>query len=128
LSALIANPDVQVLVAEVEQEIVGLSCLNPTDRPGYLHHSTPIELCRFYLHLDWIGCGIGSKLMAETLRRAAVTGYDICWLRVWQVNKGAINFYRQWGFTTISADDYATDNTMLPVWVMIHAFSQKRKM
>jgi GNAT superfamily N-acetyltransferase len=123
LAEWIANPEIQILVAQVEQQIVGLAALNPTYRPSFLRRPTPVELCRFYVHLDWIGCGVGSKLMTQALHQAALTSYGLCWLRVWQGNKSAIQFYRRWGFTTISADDYAVGTTLLPVWVMVHPLS-----
>lgn len=125
LAELIATADIQTLVAETEKQIVGLVSLNPTYRPSYLRRPTPIELGRFYLHLDWIGCGVGSHLMTQALRQAAAAGYGLCWLRVWQGNKSAIHFYRRWGFTTISADFHALGNTMLPMWVMIHTLAAK---
>jgi GNAT superfamily N-acetyltransferase len=125
LAEWITNPEIQVMVAEVEQQIIGMVALNPTDRPSYLRRSAPVELCRYYLHLDWVGCGVGAKLMTSVLRHAHLTGYGICWLRVWQGNKTAIQFYRRWGFTTISADDYAVGNTTVPVWVMIHPIANK---
>jgi GNAT superfamily N-acetyltransferase len=127
LSEWIANPEIQVMVAEVEQGIIGLACLNPTFRLSYLHRPTPVELCRFYLHLDWIGFGVGSTLMTQALRKAALTGYGICWLRVWQGNKAAIQFYRRWGFTTIAADYYTIGDNLVPVWVMLHTLSGREE-
>jgi GNAT superfamily N-acetyltransferase len=113
------------LVAELDRQIVGLVSLNPTLRPSYLRRAAAIELGRFYLHPDWVGYDIGSKLMAQALRQAAQTGYAICWLRVWQGNKSAIDFYRRWGFTTISADYYAEGSTLVPVWVMINTIQER---
>jgi GNAT superfamily N-acetyltransferase len=123
LADLIANHEVQTMVAEVDQQIVGLACLNPTYRPTYLRRPKPVELGRFYLHLEWMGFGVGSALMVQALRQAAMQSFDICWLRVWQGNKSAIQFYRRWGFTTISADYYAVGSTLVPVWVMIHTLT-----
>jgi GNAT superfamily N-acetyltransferase len=125
MTEMIVNSEIQTMVAEINQQIVGLASLNPAYRPSYLRRPTPIELGRFYLHLDWIGYGLGSKLMTQALRQAAATGYGICWLRVWQGNKRAIQFYRRWGFTTISADYYAVGSTLVPVWVMIHTLTSK---
>jgi ribosomal protein S18 acetylase RimI-like enzyme len=122
---LIANPEIQIVVAEIEQSVVGMACLNPTYQLSYLRQPAPVELTRLYLHPDWVGYGVGSKLMTHSLRQAAMTGYGICWLRVWQGNKAAIHFYRRWGFTTISADYYAVGNELVPVWVMIHPLSSK---
>jgi predicted N-acetyltransferase YhbS len=70
-----------------------------------------------------VGFGVGSALMVQALRQAAMQSFDICWLRVWQGNKSAIQFYRRWGFTTISADYYAVGSTLVPVWVMIHTLT-----
>lgn len=127
MAELIANPAIQTIVAEVEGQIVGLASLNPTHCPSYLRRANPVELGRFYLHLDWIGCGVGSKLMAQALERAAAAGYGLCWLRVWQGNQTALSFYRRWGFTTISADYYPIGSTLIPVWVMIHSLSSQEE-
>jgi diamine N-acetyltransferase len=127
ITELIANPEIQIVVAEIEQSVVGMACLNPTYRPSYLRRPTPVELTRFYLHPDWVGCGVGSKLMTYSLRQAAMTGYSLCWLRVWQGNTAAIHFYRRWGFTTIAAESYTVGNMLVPVWVMIHPLSSKEE-
>ena len=127
LAGMIENPEIQFLVAEIEQRIVGVICLNPTYRPGYLRRASQVELCQFYVHRDWIGYGVGSSLITLALRQAALTGYGICWLRVWQGNKSAINFYRRWGFTTIAADYYSVGDTVLPVWVMIHPLAGREE-
>jgi diamine N-acetyltransferase len=118
---LLATPEIQLLVAEIDMQVVGFACLNPSDRPTYLRHSAAVELCHVYLHPDWIGHGVGSKLIEQSLQRAAATGYEICWLRVWQGNKIAIDFSRRWGFAIISADTYAIGDATVPVWIMIHS-------
>jgi ribosomal protein S18 acetylase RimI-like enzyme len=115
----IATSAIQILVAEVEQTIIGLVGLDPNPQPSYLHQSASAELCRFYLHPDWIGNGIGSTLMTHMLDHAMEKGYRLCWLRVWQGNKTAIHFYRRWGFKTITTSSYDANGYALPVWVMI---------
>jgi GNAT superfamily N-acetyltransferase len=127
LAGTIANPEIQLFVAEVEQTVVGVVALNPSYRPDYLRQPAVVELSRFYLHLDWIGYGIGSALIAHALQQAARTGYRIVWLRVWQGNKTAIQFYQRWGFKTIASDSYAVGDTLIPVWVMIHSLTSDAK-
>jgi diamine N-acetyltransferase len=124
LATMIANPEVQLLVAEIGEQLAGLACLNPTKAPIYLRRVRPIELCRVYLQREWIGQGVGSQLMTYALRQAADKRYGVCWLRVWQGNKSAINFYKRWRFAIVAADKYAIGNTSVPLWLMVHSLSK----
>ena len=48
--------------------------------------TNPIELERLYVDKSAIGCGIGSKLMQDCLKRANKLNHDIIWLGVWENN------------------------------------------
>lgn len=63
-----------------------------------LDHLKALEIERLYAVKDWIGKGIGSKLMQHCLDYAFQQGYDVVWLGVWEHNPRAIQFYKQWGF------------------------------
>ncbi len=125
LAEMIANPDIQLMVAEVGSELVGLVCLNPTQAPSYLRNVRPVELYSVYVQHEWSGQGVGSQLMRHSLRQAAALGYGVCWLRVWQGNKSAIHFYQRWGFAIVAADAYAIGDTTVPLWLMVHSLSQE---
>lgn len=66
----------------------------------------PVELRRLYVESDLTGRGIGRRLMAAVLDRAAADGHDVVWLGVWEHNHGAQRFYRAHGFVEVGRHDF----------------------
>lgn len=86
------------LLAEIGGSPVGYAklLLESTEEP--IKAEKPIELCRLYLKKDFIGKGVGRKLMDECLSIAARHGCDVMWLGVWEFNQRAQRFYEKQGF------------------------------
>jgi ribosomal protein S18 acetylase RimI-like enzyme len=61
-----------------------------------------IELKRIYVLREYHSQQIGSALISFALRKAALLGYELLWLGVWEENKKAISFYLKHGFTDIN--------------------------
>ena len=58
----------------------------------------PIELCRIYTITNYIGKGIGAKMMKEVLKISRELKADLIWLGVWEFNEQAVKFYKRFGF------------------------------
>jgi GNAT superfamily N-acetyltransferase len=43
----------------------------------------PIEIVRLYVRQDWLGKGVGARLMQACLDEAVKQGCDTVWLDVW---------------------------------------------
>ena len=57
-----------------------------------------IELQRIYVVKNYIGKGVGAKLMQTCLEFGTKNGFDDIWLGVWERNEKAMQFYFRWGF------------------------------
>lgn len=97
LRAELSNPEILILVAEQENEILGYVKLVPGGGED-LKFDRPIEIARLYSAVRAIGNGIGKKLVAAVCDFARKNNYDGIWLGVWQKNFRAVNFYQREGF------------------------------
>lgn len=97
LRSELTNPEIVILVAEQENEILGYVKLVPGGSED-LKFIRPIEIARLYSAVHAIGNGIGKKLVAAVRDFARKNNYDGIWLGVWQKNFRAVNFYQREGF------------------------------
>ena len=97
-AAELVDPASVFLMAEIEGALVGFARLLEGESPAFLDAKKPIELVRIYAGKEWIGQGVGSALMRESLEEAVRKGCDVIWLGVWEQNERAIRFYYRWGF------------------------------
>jgi ribosomal protein S18 acetylase RimI-like enzyme len=95
------DPSNSFLVAEVSGVPVGYARLRSGPAPPAVPGSHPMEIVRFYSVKEWIGRGVGPRLMQECLDVAAETGHDTLWLDVWEQNERAIAFYKKWEFIVV---------------------------
>jgi ribosomal protein S18 acetylase RimI-like enzyme len=72
-----------------------------------------------YVLPEWIGKGIGTKLIKKSLGAALEGGYHSCWLRVWDGNERAIMFYRNWGFREVGSEAYYVGQCRETVVLMV---------
>lgn len=119
IRAELNNPAIIYFVAAVQAKLCGYAKLEPTPLPEGIDIPKPIELARLYASLGWMGKGIGTKLMEAGLEVALQTGYKSCWLRVWEKNEQAIEFYRRSGFSKAGSEPYSVGRTSEMVLIMI---------
>jgi ribosomal protein S18 acetylase RimI-like enzyme len=94
--ALMADPGVVLLVAEVEANLAGYIVM----RFDSYHADVPIEIETLYIQDSFAGRGIGSALLTHARSIAmARTGDRAIWLIVNSQNEKAISFYRSRGMT-----------------------------
>jgi ribosomal protein S18 acetylase RimI-like enzyme len=99
----LAEPSTLFLIAEVSGVAAGYAKLAEAEVPSVVRGERPVELNRIYLETQWIGRGVGARLMDACLEMAAAAGYKVMWLGVWEHNRRAIDFYHKWGFTEVGA-------------------------
>lgn len=102
LNVLFMRENGEILVAEQEDGIVGLACMEYVDRPG-----TPYRLPAKHCHIEEFVVdehhrrqGIGKTLFDFVKRRAAKRGFFRIELGMWEFNEGALKFYESMGFRT----------------------------
>jgi GNAT superfamily N-acetyltransferase len=118
----LANPASTFLLLETGGTPAGYAHLQKSQPPTCITGLKPVELCRFYLLQDWIGKGLGSRLMRACIDQAQGRGGDVLWLGVWQKNTRAIAFYQKWGF------EIAGTQTFLLGSDLQHDFVMQRKL
>lgn len=92
LEKWISSPNGVLLVAESGPDVIGfrLAAYNPDSRDGYLH---TIAVKQAYRNQ-----GVGTQLMAETLRRLEVLGCNHVVALVQEGNESTLGFLRKNGF------------------------------
>ncbi len=86
------------LIAEIENEAVGYAKIILDSREPEITGEKLIELARLYSKQEFLGKGIGAKLMEECFGEAEKRGCDCMWLGVWEYNSRAQAFYKKYGF------------------------------
>ncbi|MDG7008226.1 MAG: GNAT family N-acetyltransferase [Nitrososphaerota archaeon] len=92
LAERLASPNVKMLVAVSEGEVVGFASLRTEG-----HGAT--ELSGIVVLQSASGAGIGSRLLRKSFALAARLGFRAMTVRTEALNKRAIGFYRKNGFT-----------------------------
>lgn len=97
----IEDPDYEIIVAELEQKIVGVLILfqeNYSDDLVIAPFSTIENICT---HPDYRHLGVGQGLFAEAESIARLKKHQFIDLLVWESNQNAISLYQRNGFLTI---------------------------
>jgi GNAT superfamily N-acetyltransferase len=125
LKSELTAPGIIYLLATVETTPCGYSKLEPTAPPLEIDCSNPIELVRLYVLPEWVGKGIGTKLIKASLDAALGGGHLSCWLRVWEGNERAIMFYRNWGFREVGSEPYYVGKCCETVVLMVRVLKEE---
>ncbi|UFJ42325.1 N-acetyltransferase family protein [Brevibacillus humidisoli] len=87
-----------LIVAELNGEVVGYSCLSKfRDKPAYAH-TTELSV---YISSRCRGRGVGSALMREILQLAATHGYHTVIAGVTGGNQASVKLHEKFGFAYI---------------------------
>jgi len=103
--ALLAQPSTAVLVADVNDNLVGYAVVTfDAECPAAAGSTT--ELATLYVQEHFAGRGIGSSLLAQAAALAARRCGTPLWLTVNAKNSRAIAFYRDRGYTKIGISQF----------------------
>ena len=102
----IADPDVLLFLGLISNTLCAYIKLQPTSVRERICGANPIELLRLYVLAGWEGRGIGTSLVGVGLKAARVKAYKSCWLKVWDENTKAIDFYTNKGFAIVGNEPY----------------------
>jgi diamine N-acetyltransferase len=97
----LSDPDIIFLIAELDDIPIGYAKLRMNSKDDVVKGTKPMELERIYAVQEYLGKGIGRKLMKASIHEAKERGCDSIWLGVWEKNQRAIDFYRKWGFKEV---------------------------
>jgi len=100
-AAELADPASTFLIAESDGTAIGYARLKVGQPAPGVTGERSIEIVRLYARQDWLGQGVGARLMQACLDEAAKQGCDTVWLDVWEQNARARTFYCKWGFVEV---------------------------
>ena len=94
-----------VFVAE-KHALVGYLLLEVSRSPILLGLDNQIECVRLFVDTDSKGLRIGSNLLDRAISYSIRTKSNVMWLKVWDQNTRAIEFYEQKGFQVQGSVEY----------------------
>ena len=100
-AAELADSTSTFLIAENEGTAIGYARVAVGHIASGVTGAWPLEIARLYARKDWIGQGVGARLMQACLDEAVRQGCDTIWLDVWEKNARARAFYEKWGFSEV---------------------------
>ena len=98
LEKMIADPDVEIIVAENEKEIVGSGYARIQTAKPYLQHEKFAYLGFMYVHPEYRGKAINAMIIEKLKVFARSNGITEMRLEVYFNNETAINAYEKFGF------------------------------
>jgi ribosomal protein S18 acetylase RimI-like enzyme len=105
----LADPTLEVRLAEAEGEAVGFAKIGPVSLPVE-QEGPATELRQLYVMKPWHGAGIAPDLMAWVIERAKMRGATDLFLSVWSENHRARRFYDRYGFTYVGPYAFMVGN------------------
>lgn len=101
IRAELAEENSIFLIAEIGEEAAGYAKIMIGNIEDGITAETPVELNRLYSKQEFLGKGVGARLMDECFRIAAEKHCDVMWLGVWEYNPRAQRFYEKYGFREV---------------------------
>ena len=114
----IADPEVLLFLGLISNTLCAYIKLQPTPARQCVRGANPIELLRLYVLPGWKGRRIGTALLDVGLKAARDKTYNTCWLKVWDGNTKAIEFYTNKGFATVDNEPYPVGSSSRNVVLM----------
>ena len=105
-------------VAEKSGELIGYTKVNQVPAQTDVHDPDSLEIARLYVLEDYLGGGVGKKLLDTTIDFAKQKHKKYLWLGVWEMNARAIRFYEKNGLRIFGShpfpfgDEVQTDYLM----------------
>lgn len=105
-SALLADPNVTVVLAERERHLIGFASIGcPAHKPD-VPAASGAELRRLYVQARFAGRGLGRELLRHAEAAARDRGARTLWLTAWVGNERALRFYPRHGYDDVGQTVY----------------------
>lgn len=93
-------------LAEIDARFVGYAKLLAGEAVECVKGENTIELQRIYVLEKMIRRGVGKILLEKCLEEARSRGFESLWLKVFDLNARAIEFYRRRNFEHVGEDGF----------------------
>lgn len=110
LSKIIAKSDTFIIVAEVDDHLVGFAQVAMSTGHDLISHSNSSELQRLYVQEKFTGSGVGYRLLEEAEKYAYLGGASLLWATVWIGNSRALAFYPRQGYEHLGSPSHTFQN------------------
>lgn len=117
--ASLADPDINTLLCQVDDELAGYVELRQSPVPACLVAEYLVEIRRFYVDKPWQGRGVASKLMDAVFSTATAMQARGVWLGVWENNTRAQAFYSKHGFTRVGEQVFKLGSALQTDFIMM---------
>ena len=117
--AELVNPDVSCWLAESSGGVAGYALMRRGSAPSIVGDDSAIELGRLYAGREFIGHGVGSRLMRAALDEARAANVRTIWLGVWEHNPRALAFYQRWKFEIIGRQPFLLGRDLQQDYIMV---------
>ena len=114
----VGAPGNTFLLAYVDDTVAGYAKLRTGMEPNELKALPAIEIARLYVLKEYIGYGVGARLMQASIDIAREQGKQVVWLGVWEKNQRAIDFYTRWGFQKFAECAFQLGDDVQTDWMM----------
>jgi ribosomal protein S18 acetylase RimI-like enzyme len=118
LRSELADPDVEILIAEQDGQWVGYVQVERVAAPASVHGPDPVMLHRIYVDRSAQGTGIAQSLLDTAHGAARHLGGRTLWLSVWQENARAIAFYRKHEFEVVGTAEFVVGTDIQADYLM----------
>lgn len=112
------NPDTTFYFVYKDFDLVGYIKLNENNAQTDIKSVEGIELERLYVLKGFQGQQIGSWMMKEVKKIAAMKKKNYLWLGVWEKNLNAIKLYENHGFSKFGTHPYYIGEDEQTDWLM----------
>ncbi|WP_455827482.1 GNAT family N-acetyltransferase [Pseudomonas graminis] len=106
VAQLIEQPGTALVVAEVNNHLVGFAQIQLGTGHALIDTPNVAELQRLYIQERFTGQGIGVQLLQAAEQLAAREGAAMLWATVWVGNERALGFYPRRGYAVLGAPTY----------------------
>jgi ribosomal protein S18 acetylase RimI-like enzyme len=119
LAKEILNPDSSFFFLYFKGELAGYLKLNINNAQTDSVAENALEIERIYVKSDFQGQGLGEHLIKKAVETATANDKKLIWLSVWEINEGAIKFYKRNGFVEGGTRDFYMADEKQTDFVMI---------
>ena len=114
----LSNPNSFFYFVNCENELAGYFKINKAGAQTDINDNYSLEIERIYVVKEFQGRQIGQWMISEIKSLASQEGIEYLWLGVWELNEGAIRFYRKNGFYKFGEHPYFIGKDRQTDWLL----------
>jgi diamine N-acetyltransferase len=118
VAAELNNPNLHFQILTQEEEIIGYAKIGPVHVPTENPAPGAMELWQLYVSQEFIGQGLGKKLMAWAEEQFSARKATEIYVSVFSENERAIRFYESHGYRKVGEYGFPVGEQIDLEWIM----------